>query len=376
MTAPARSPYLIAPPVATPMVAQSTVAIEAQASTLASTSVTAQDAVVTYLLATGLVTDGETWYDTDTVTQMAEGAADIVDAFADSVARSTDAFIADTVENLSGKKYRAIGLRKTLGIIGEHGVRNGVTTAGVIGRSADTYRYQQSKLDKQFIADVAADLPSPTELASPLDVALERVRRGTQLNIALAARNQAQATMAEAGKRGLITGYRRVLHAELSHKGSCGLCVAASTEIYHASHLMPLHPGCHCVPVPIGPNRDPGGAINDRDLERFYRDAGGTSAEKLRETRYKVDSHGEIGPVLRPFGDPIRTQQQARRDTNRHRPSKSTAQQVATLRNRRDQLARSLGKVAQTDPAWARKADDVRARIAHLESQIIKLEAA
>jgi hypothetical protein len=38
--------------------------------------------------------------------------------------------------------------------------------------------------------------------------------------------------MAGAADAGLIVGYRRVLHAELSHEGSCGLCVAASTAVY------------------------------------------------------------------------------------------------------------------------------------------------
>jgi hypothetical protein len=120
---------------------------------------------------------------------------------------------------------------------------------------------------------------------------------------------------------------------------------------------MPMHPGCHCVPVPVSLKMDPGGLINARDLGRFYADAGGTSAEKLRETRYKVDEHGEIGPVLRPHGDPIRTEQQARRDTNRPRP-KTPEQAVRTLRNKRDALERSYRRASagQTDPRVARPA--------------------
>jgi hypothetical protein len=97
---------------------------------------------------------------------------------------------------------------------------------------------------------------------------------------------------------------------------------------------------------------DLGGLINARDLGRFYADAGGTSAEKLRETRYKVDEHGEIGPVLRPHGDPIRTEQQARRDTNRpgRRPPNRRADAAQQARRSGAELpARAAG---QTDPAW------------------------
>ena len=361
-----------------PVVAsQSSFAIESQATQVAATSTAAQNASTAYFLsqvATGR--DAELFYETDAVTDLAQRTARVVDSFSSAAARSTDAFIADAIANLSGKRYRAIGIRNTLGLAGERGVRTGVTTAGVIGRAADTYRYQQSLLDKQFIADVEAGVSTPTELTSPLDVAVERVRRGTQLNVALATRNQAAATMASAADAGLITGYRRVLHAELSHEGSCGLCVADSTRVYHSNHLMAMHPGCHCIPVPVSARHDPGAAINDRDLGRFYSDAGGTSAEKLRATRYKVDDHGEVGPVLRPHGDPIRTEQQARRDTNRAR-AKTPEQALRTLRNKRDALARAYGQASrgQTDPAWRERLDGINKRLARIESQIVKLEA-
>jgi len=357
-------------------VAQSTVAIEAQATQVATQSTAAQQASTAYFVGQLRGNEEEVFYDTDAITDLSQGTARVVDSFTTVAARQMDAFMADAVANLSGKRYRAIGIRKTVGLVGELGVRTGVTTAGVIGRAADTYRYQQSLLDKQFMADVAAQASTPTAMASPLETAIERVRRGTQLNVALAGRNQAAATMQAAADAGLIVGYRRVLHAELSHEGSCGLCVAASTEIYRASHLMPLHPGCHCVPVPIGPNKDPGAAINDRDLGRFYSDAGGTSAEKLRATRYKVDEHGEVGPVLRPHGDPIRTEQQARRDTNRAR-AKTPEQALRTLRNKRNALEQSYRRasVGQTDPAWRNRLDGIAQRLARLDRQIVKLEA-
>lgn len=344
--------------------------IETQATITAGMSQQAQVAAAAYL--TQAMPHPDLWYDTEAITHTSEMLGRIVDAYSVNAARYADDFIADTISALTGKPFRTVGIRHTVGVGGENGVRDGVTTAGVFGRAADTYRYQQSLVDKQFIADVDRGVPSPTELATPMQMATQRVQKAAQTNLALAVRNQAAATMQAAAAKDLITGYRRVLHAELSGEGSCGLCVAASTRVYRTDHLMPMHPGCHCLPVPLAKGKDPGAAINDRDLGRFYTDAGGTSVDQLRATRYKVDEHGEIGPVLRPHDDPIRTAEQARRDTKRVRP-KTPEQKVATLRNRRNSLEAAWTRAAgQTDPAWARRRAEAEARIARLDAEIVK----
>jgi len=359
-------------PAATAPLAPSTTAIESQASVVANTSLQSQVAVAAYVSQFGQNEEG--WYDTSAITEMVRHLAHLTDNFGTSAARFADQFTADAVAQLTGKRYRAVGVRNTTGLSGEKGVREGISTEGLFGRTADRYRYQQSLLDQQFIADVQAGVENPTELASPLDVAVDRAKRAAQINVQLATRNQAVATMADAARRDLIIGYRRVLHAELAHEGSCGLCVADSTRIYRANHLLPMHPGCHCIPVPISERADPGAAINDRDLGRFYGDAGGTSAQKLRETRYKVDDHGEIGPVLRPFGAPIRTAEEARRDTNRPRRAKTDVEKARTLRARRDKLDRAMQKAPMTPtPAWKTRMDQVGRRIDRLDREIVKL---
>ena len=364
MTAPAPSREDLSP---------STAAIDAQASAVARTTLGAQAAVGTYLAVAGQ--DEEAWYDTDSVTQMAETMARLVDNFSVTAARFADQYIADAVAWHSGKRFRALGVRNTLGMVGENGVREGVSTAGLFGRAADTYRYQQSLLDKAFVDDVRAGAPSPTELASPLDAAINRARKAASTNLQLAVRNQSSSVLAEAGRRDLITGYRRVVHAELSEEGSCGLCIAASTVVYRTDHLMPMHPGCHCVPVPITKTRDPGAAINDADLSRFYDEAGGTSGVLLRETRYKVDEHGEIGPVLRPFGAPIRTAEEARRDANRRRTAKTDEQKIKTLQRKITVLSQSHAVASQMTltPEWASRLRAIDARIGRLEDQVIRL---
>lgn len=360
-------------PAPAPVAAPSTGVIESQATALAGMSVQAQAAVAAYIAQVGR--DGEIWYDAASVTDMAVNLAQLSNSFSVSAARYMDAFIADSISHLDGKAYRPTGVRNTTGLAGENGVRKGVTTAGVFGRAADTYRYQQSLLDKVYISDVEMEMDDPTELASPLDAAITRAKRAAQLNTALAGRNQAVVTMAEAARRGRVIGYRRVLHAELAHEGSCGLCIADSTRIYRSDHLLAMHPGCHCIPVPVAAGKDPGAAINDADLGRFYGDAHGTSAAKLRETRYKVDEHGEVGPVLRPLGEPIRKANEARRDTNRPRRPKTPAEQAVTLRRRRDALERAW-KAAPTPTGpspWRTRNAAVAARIDALDREIVKL---
>lgn len=130
----------------------------------------------------------------------------------------------------------------------------------------------------------------------------ERMERMVSQDIAAAARNAHQEIMRKTPKK-TITGYRRVVHPELSRTGSCGLCIVASTMIYKKSDLLPIHAGCKCETVEIyqidGKTYDPGQQINDEDLSVFYEEAGGTThGWKLKRWKYKVVNHPEYGPTL------------------------------------------------------------------------------
>ena len=130
----------------------------------------------------------------------------------------------------------------------------------------------------------------------------ERMERMVSQDIAAAARNAHQEIMRKTPKK-TITGYRRVVHPELSRTGSCGLCIVASTMIYKKSDLLPIHAGCKCETVEIyqidGKTYDPGQQINDEDLSVFYEEAGGTTRGwKLKRWKYKVVNHPEYGPTL------------------------------------------------------------------------------
>jgi hypothetical protein len=127
-----------------------------------------------------------------------------------------------------------------------------------------------------------------------------RTERMVNDDMAMASR-QATLDAMQSAPRGVITGYRRVLHPELSESGvSCGLCVAASHRKYSVRELMPIHNLCKCEAVPIINGKDPGAQINREDLGALYDEAGGsTDRQDLAAEKYTVFHHPELGPVLR-----------------------------------------------------------------------------
>ena len=130
----------------------------------------------------------------------------------------------------------------------------------------------------------------------------ERAERMVSQDIAGASRNiYNKAINSIPGKK--VTGFRRVIHPELSESGSCGLCIVASTMRYTKRDLMPIHSGCKCETVEIysvdGEEYDPGHLINMEDLEVFYSEAGeSTHGWDLKKSKYEVVEHPEYGPTL------------------------------------------------------------------------------
>lgn len=169
--------------------------------------------------------------------------------------------------------------------------RRGTTGFKVWSRIVHRYR--------QLIREGATD-------AEALEAMVEMIEVMAQMDTALAVRDSVDAQMQFEG----ITGYRRIIHPELSKGGTCGLCIAASTRVYKVGDLMPLHDRCKCTVLPIivvdGETVDPGMSLNDSDLEQLlkqlYTDAdsnsGRNQGNNLKRTRYKTVEHGELGPYL------------------------------------------------------------------------------
>jgi hypothetical protein len=99
-----------------------------------------------------------------------------------------------------------------------------------------------------------------------------------------------------------VTMYRRIIHPELSQTGVCGLCVVASTRIYHIKNPLPIHQNCKCTVSPIIDGKDPGLDVSQVDLSRIYKEAGSTYGADLKKLRVTIAEHGELGPILTRSG--------------------------------------------------------------------------
>lgn len=175
-----------------------------------------------------------------------------------------------------------------------------MTTEAVFRRPAVTFRYVDSQ-----------DGDAPAQRASL------RIDTLVDDNLMLAQRLAQQEVLAKAvdlDRPGVkVIGMRRVIHPELSRTGTCGLCIAAADRIYSVRDLLPIHDRCNCTIAPITEEHDPGDDVNQADLRQLYKDAGGTTAgAALKRTRYQVDEHGELGPVLVPKKAAGRGEQDAR----------------------------------------------------------------
>jgi hypothetical protein len=321
------------------------------------------------------------WYSAEAVREFAQRAAQVSDAFALSIARQTNAYLTSMVDwtlDLKTKPHEAheIVHPSAEAETGDK-LRQGETThAGVYGRIADVYRWQQHRHDQHALALATDPHPQPTTLQTPLDAAVQRAQDIAATDVQLAARNQAQKTLHTAQQRGQIIGYRRVIHPELDRGGVCGLCIAASTRIYRTDHLMPLHGDCHCTALPVTSNADPGGYINAQDLGQLYGQAGGTDRAALEHTKFSIVEHGENGPTLIPEGAPFRGPRTVRKATG-PRPSRadSQARKQRQLTMLRDGLQRSLDRVnhelVPADPGtWADYRQTLADRVHSLDDQL------
>lgn len=313
------------------------------------------------------VTGFTEWYDTQAITAWAGQTASLVEEVLRSLAYMVDAYLAEITGQLTGRWVRPAGPVEV------GALRKNITPEGTYGRVADAYRWQQAQLDQAARGVVTGETTAPPELVSPIHAALDRAEQVTDLHTQLAVRDQAQASLTAQREKGLITGWRRVPHPEMSKGGTCGLCWAASTRIYTSHEPMPVHHGCHCLPLPVTAEHDIGSIINDHDLATLYGDAGGNTAAALKRTRYQVTEHGELGPLLTPAG-PVRTARQAKRDENRppRRPN-TAAQHRRNVTRLRDGLAPALDRLDQfvaDDPSWEPFRQAVAERVADLDHQL------
>jgi hypothetical protein len=271
------------------------------------------------------------WWDADAVTDMIADVLRVVQPLQRNAATVTDGYLTRAATIISGRPQRAAGavdvrrlrramteevadeilagareaVRIELGGLADQpstavepsppwGLEEGRKAqdpAEPYGRVADGYRYSTSMLgDDDELAQRKAAV---------------RIAITAETDVTLAVRAQYQKTMSAQG----ATGWRRILHPELSETGPCGLCVVAADRAYSSEDLLPLHNRCVCEVLPIYGRVDPGITLNGDDLAAVYAAAGGNTREQLRRINVVLTEHGELGPVLvdgnRHYRDPL-----------------------------------------------------------------------
>lgn len=146
--------------------------------------------------------------------------------------------------------------------------------------------------------EVAKYLALGHPLNDAIEAGLRRALNMTATDLQLSKTHTARGMF---GRMSGVVGYRRVLTGNYS----CGLCVVASTQRYHRANLMPIHPGCDCMVLPIIGTHDPGQVLDEQTLagahdsirEQFGEIDYGGRAPDYRKVLV-THEHGEIGPVL------------------------------------------------------------------------------
>ena len=182
---------------------------------------------------------------------------------------------------------------------------------------------------------------------------IDRTRRMLDLEAGLASREQYRSTFA--ANHGVVDGFRRVIRPELSKTGTCGLCVAASDQIYTVETLMPIHAGCNCAVMPIVEGWDPGDYVNRMDMRRLYEtsteggettEGGVPSRSQLSSTRVTIDEHGEYGPMLRNAEHNIQRLEELTEKSRDKREIQYQERSADIERRYRDALVRRASGVA------------------------------
>ncbi|MET0716404.1 MAG: hypothetical protein ABWY57_15975 [Mycetocola sp.] len=98
----------------------------------------------------------------------------------------------------------------------------------------------------------------------------------------------------------------------LTGRENCAMCAIASTQRYHASELMPIHPGCDCGVDTVEAGADPGQVLEPERLELIHDAIDAEFGGSDRGARYLdggnnrsdfldlivTHEHGEYGPTL------------------------------------------------------------------------------
>lgn len=191
--------------------------------------------------------------------------------------------------------------KKTLELVGANmsGVKSPSDKTLVYPRNIQDFsqEWERPAVQMRYALSEGIDSPAAVQrLYDRLDSLIEQ-------DLALADRDEASRVLTEASVHSgsslkTVTGFRRIIHPELSRGGTCGFCAIAADRVYNIGGLMPLHPNCRCTIMPIVEGNDPGYQMNESELIEAYGSAGGTEASKLANLAVREYDHGEYGPTF------------------------------------------------------------------------------
>jgi hypothetical protein len=281
------------------------------------------------------------WWSDRAVTGAVRALLKAVEAAQRQAAATTGAYLTRAGSAAAGRTLRQAPVLRDVGQLRGRSVSH----ERVYERIAEGYRWQ---VITEGLSEDAA-----------LERAVTRAEVVADDDVTLAMRHQARQWMADHDE---ADGYRRVIHPELSQGGTCGLCIAASDRVYHRRDLLPIHGRCHCEVLPIVHGQDPGGPLNADTLASLYQAAGTTAAAALKATRYQINEHGELGPVLTVRGQRFRGKRQVAL-TRSPDPAARAEAELAALRPTlaRLQERAAAGEDVAKPLAWQRD------RVARLE---------
>lgn len=124
---------------------------------------------------------------------------------------------------------RSQGIRVNPAEVTGRAARNGVDPAEVYGRPFHLVWRQLEELPHV-----------PGSIEQAIKAGLDRAVQTGATDLQLSKVQTSQRVVSLDKK---VIGYRRVLEGVYS----CGLCIVASTQLYHKDDLMPIHPGCDCA---------------------------------------------------------------------------------------------------------------------------------
>lgn len=137
-----------------------------------------------------------------------------------------------------------------------------------------------------YLEDVYAR-PAAVARRSGFDAGVQYLRQAINLDSQVAQRRAANA-LTEADER--VIGWRRQVNPGAGKV--CGLCVAASAQMYRKQDLLPLHPMCRCSVYSVltsNPVRNANYIDRERLDEVYARSGGATDRSTLGAIRFTAD---------------------------------------------------------------------------------------